>query len=67
MSLMANLYLMKEVIGVRLYNAVQASRMRVGEGPLTRALPLYLARAVDVDFVLEIWIACLMDVSLQSK
>jgi hypothetical protein len=54
-SLMANLDQMKELIGIRLYNAVQASRIRVGEGPLTRALPLYLARASDLDFVLEIW------------
>jgi hypothetical protein len=56
-SLIVNLDPMKELLGSRLYNATAASRMGVGEGSsLARTLPMNLARASDLDFVLEICI-----------
>jgi hypothetical protein len=53
---MADMDVMENCVGNRLYRAVQASRMRLGEqGRLTKAFPLYLARDSGEDFVLEIW------------
>ena len=56
MAIIADIELMENYVGRRLYMAVQASLMRrEEEGRLTKALPLYLARDSGEDFVLEIW------------
>lgn len=53
----ANLDSIREFIGLRLYDGVQASLMRQGEGHgFTHAISMYVARNEGEDFVLEVWL-----------
>ncbi|KAJ6208635.1 hypothetical protein PSV09DRAFT_1187338 [Bipolaris maydis] len=67
-AIMADLDVMERYVGNRLFNAAQASRMRIGEQTkLTKAFSLYLARDSGEDFVLEIWMCSIHGLSILEE
>lgn len=65
---MADLDIMERYVGDRLFQAAQASKMRIGEQTkLTKAFSLYLARDSGEDFVLEIWMCFIHGLSILEE